>query len=416
MKPGIYQPEQLNNETYHALEAVSKSDLDKINRSPAHYKYAKENPTPPTPAMERGTAVHMAVLEPDEFRRHYAPEFDPEQHPEALRSVDEIKNAIVQYNATLEGVITNDDIIAAITAHNAKLPQPIKARSRADKVAALMETGGEYADQDKLDALNNDELKAVVEDYNNGLPAPLKATKKMTRCELISEVSKHNLKQAETYRAAPCPVTLDGNKPDLIDKLLAANPDAQILDKLASDYGRQHAGAKFLPREEHEKYLGMRDAVMAHPAAAKLFGAGAAEQSVIADLTGNGTLVKCRPDWYNPARRIVIDVKTTADARPEPFARSVVNYRYDVQAAWYKAVCEAAGLEFGAFVFVAVEDKPPYGVRVYYASEAMLDIGWRKAERDFQTYLRCQAKNEWPAYPITVDEIDLPSWEKTKEL
>lgn len=412
MKPGIYTADQLPNEEYHALDAISKSDLDKINRSPAHYKYAKENPTPPTPAMERGTAVHMAVLEPELFARSYAPEFDASAHPDALRSVDEIKNAIVEHNASLSGIVTATDIMVAIDAHNATLRQPIKARSRADKIAALMETGGEYANQERLDGLSNDEIKAVVDDYNAKLPQPLKATKKMTRDELIDEVAKHNKAKAAEYRAAPAPVTLDGNKPDLIDKLLAANPDAKVLDKLASDYGRQHAGAKFLPAEEYDRFIGMRDAVMAHPLAAALFDDGAAEMSIIAD--DDGTLIKCRPDWYNPKRKLIIDLKTTTDARPDSFMRSCVNFRYDVQSAWYPHVAIKAGIECEAFVFLAVEDRAPFGVRVYYASEAMFRIGADKSTADYELLKTCRANDNWPGYDATICEIDLPNWEKSK--
>ena len=76
IKQGLYP--DITNEAYHAGLGISKSDLDLIHRSPAHYKAAKENPQQPTPAMILGTAVHSAVLEPDVFERLYvtAPEVD----------------------------------------------------------------------------------------------------------------------------------------------------------------------------------------------------------------------------------------------------------------------------------------------------------------------------------------------------
>jgi hypothetical protein len=67
----------VNQQEYRLLDAVSKSDLDVINRfSPAHYKYKRDQllagePETPTTAMTRGTAFHAAVLEPDEFLREY---------------------------------------------------------------------------------------------------------------------------------------------------------------------------------------------------------------------------------------------------------------------------------------------------------------------------------------------------------
>lgn len=70
----------LSNEAYHAAPGVSKSMLDVVARSPAHY-YARflapeRLPHEPTPAMRLGTAVHAAVLEPERFAAAYfaAPE------------------------------------------------------------------------------------------------------------------------------------------------------------------------------------------------------------------------------------------------------------------------------------------------------------------------------------------------------
>lgn len=60
---------------YHAHPAISKSKLDAIARSPLHYwsRYlAPERIEPePTPAMLFGTAVHVAVLEPERFEQEY---------------------------------------------------------------------------------------------------------------------------------------------------------------------------------------------------------------------------------------------------------------------------------------------------------------------------------------------------------
>lgn len=71
------------NEQYHAdTSHISKSGLDLIRRSPAHYHWAYLDPSAPprkaTPEMEFGTAFHTAVLEPGRFRSSYVvtPKFD----------------------------------------------------------------------------------------------------------------------------------------------------------------------------------------------------------------------------------------------------------------------------------------------------------------------------------------------------
>jgi hypothetical protein len=57
----------LTSKEYHAHPAIGSTSLKHILRSPAHYKYEKENPSEPTPAMQLGTAVHEAILEPNLF-------------------------------------------------------------------------------------------------------------------------------------------------------------------------------------------------------------------------------------------------------------------------------------------------------------------------------------------------------------
>jgi exodeoxyribonuclease VIII len=57
------------NDEYHSQKGVSKSGLDKIARSPAHYKYSE--PKESTRAMEIGTAIHAAILEPERFDKEY---------------------------------------------------------------------------------------------------------------------------------------------------------------------------------------------------------------------------------------------------------------------------------------------------------------------------------------------------------
>lgn len=74
MISGVY--DDLTNEAYHHGEGVSKSDLDLVHRSPAHYRAIKGMISLPTAAMKLGTAFHCAVLEPDRFSAEYivAPE------------------------------------------------------------------------------------------------------------------------------------------------------------------------------------------------------------------------------------------------------------------------------------------------------------------------------------------------------
>lgn len=58
------------NATYHASEAISKSGLDKIARSPAHYKHPPDDKES-SEALILGSAFHDFVLLPDVFKKTY---------------------------------------------------------------------------------------------------------------------------------------------------------------------------------------------------------------------------------------------------------------------------------------------------------------------------------------------------------
>ena len=61
----------LDNEKYHAMPGLSKSGIDHLQRSPAHYQAWKQTPQVETLAMKLGSLIHCAVLEPECFHERY---------------------------------------------------------------------------------------------------------------------------------------------------------------------------------------------------------------------------------------------------------------------------------------------------------------------------------------------------------
>jgi hypothetical protein len=71
-----HQVLNLTNDEYRAQRGYSKSDLDYIHQSPALLEWASNAPSVGSDAVDLGTHVHCAVLEPDIFAGTYrkAPE------------------------------------------------------------------------------------------------------------------------------------------------------------------------------------------------------------------------------------------------------------------------------------------------------------------------------------------------------
>ncbi len=167
------------------------------------------------------------------------------------------------------------------------------------------------------------------------------------------------------------------------------------------------AGIEAVTGSDMELALAMADAVRSHQAAAELLRNGKAEQSFWWDDAATGLRCKCRPDWY--AGATVVDLKTTTDASPAGFARSVATFRYHVQASHYLAGLHGAE----RFVFIAVEKTAPYAVAVYELDAAAMAAGDELRQRDMRVIADCQAISEWPGYGDTIQPLSLPLWALT---
>ena len=105
---------------------------------------------------------------------------------------------------------------------------------------------------------------------------------------------------------------------------------------------------------------------------------------------------------------MLIDLKTTRDAGPG-FERSVRQYRYHVQAAFYGD--GMGGMEERPMVFIAVETEAPYLVSCNIIGPDSLSAGRDAYRRNLETYAKCVETNTWPGYPETLQTVNIPDWE-----
>lgn len=154
---------------------------------------------------------------------------------------------------------------------------------------------------------------------------------------------------------------------------------------------------------------GMAHAVCDHPAAAAMLDGSERELAAyVQDETG--FIRKAKADILTPTG-IVADLKTTDDARQEPFIRTIRAFHYHVKAAWYLDVFNAVGASgYDSFVWIAAEKAQPYGIACYAASEAMLDAGRRNYGKALDILQNCIERNAWPCYAGDIQPIELPDF------
>lgn len=158
---------------------------------------------------------------------------------------------------------------------------------------------------------------------------------------------------------------------------------------------------------DFDRVQAMAAAIHAHPTALALL-QGQTEQSVF--WQHDNIPLRCRMDSVpNLGTPIIVDYKTTTDASPTGFAKSVIDYGYDLQAAWYLAAANEIGLEGADFVFIAQEKEPPHLVGVYVLDDEALDRGRDLMRRALDTYRDCTDTGQWPGYPTDIQTLTLPN-------
>lgn len=372
MKPGVY--EGIPNAEYHGGPGISKSGLDLVHRSPMHYNavVTAANDRTPTPAQEIGTAVHMAILEPEEFAKTYCLALRRSDVPDAI---DDREVLVEMVNKLNEG----------------RLPKLTTSGNKAELIERILSVRGDvdgYAAF--LEAKKGAELKALIEEINVDRPGLL-------------------------------PVS--GSRHELANLLRENGVEVTLWSDVLEEWQRNNSERKVLSPEAFEQIFAMRDAVMNHPSAFAIL---------------------------HHVKDIIGDLKTTEDASPEGFAKSIANWRYDVQHAYYMDGTRLA-LEQGKcnppqegkaelsvywtdpvtgvlcrcrpdfwrgypkhFAFIAVEKKPPYAVGVYVLDSEGVEIGRAQYQHDLRVYAECVRTGVWPGYGDKIQTISLPAWHANK--
>ena len=303
-KPGIYP--DLTMEEYHSAVAISSTAVRKAMRSIDHLNAYLSEDHKSTAAQELGTAIHSAVLEPDDFKRIYIDSKPP---------VD-VGEMYYRHRQTAELLAKGKDVPRAAEAMGVK-------EATASKYAKLKE---------------------------------------------VQKLRVHYLR----------------------------HPPESAPNISNDDLGRA---------------MGAASAVLTHPTASKIIASGNAEISHFWRDEETGLVCRCRPD-SKIDDGILVDLKSTTDARPRACQREIFKWGYHVQAAFYlDGVSATERSPFDRFVFIFVETKAPYGVRVYELSAEAIQRG----RDEYRATLAAIAEyrdggKQWTGYPTHIETIDLPSW------
>ena len=183
----------------------------------------------------------------------------------------------------------------------------------------------------------------------------------------------------------------------------------EALDKKAAWYAANQ-NKKILDADQMENIKGMVHSVYSHQTAKKLLNLGHSQDSYFWTDPVTGVKCKCRPDFLREGK-IIIDLKTTVDASPNEFSKSVFKYGYHISAAWYlDGVSLVTGQEYDTFILLAVESAAPYGVAIYYLDQAAIQVGRDYYRAFLEKYAACLETGIFPGYDEHINTISIPAW------
>jgi exodeoxyribonuclease VIII len=126
---------------------------------------------------------------------------------------------------------------------------------------------------------------------------------------------------------------------------------------------------------------------------------------------------KAKPDFFIEPNNIfknglIVDVKTTQDATPDIFSRSIDKYGYYNQAGFYcqaiKQIYETEG--YPQFIIIAMEKTSPFEISFFEMDALSIDLGIQENNKLMHIYKECTASGIWRGYADELHTISLPSW------
>ena len=163
--------------------------------------------------------------------------------------------------------------------------------------------------------------------------------------------------------------------------------------------------------DEYNQIRAMGRSLRSHPAANEMFNRGGSNECTVI-WTDEETELLCKgrfdslieDEWPT-----IPDLKSTMDASPYGFAGSVAKFGYHIRGAFYvdgvSAFTSPPNL-----VFAAVEKEPPYAVGVYQLGSKSIETGRRIYRKLLNAFAVALDTNEWPAYSMDVEPLDIPRW------
>lgn len=244
----------------------------------------------------------------------------------------------------------------------------------------------------------------MTEERYNALPGL-----RWSRLKLLRESPLHYRRPPDDFnRSMELGLALHAIRGDV---RVVAYPGAVRRGREWEQFQVQHQGELIVTKKEREDAMAMADALRSHTEARSMLEMATAVEQAITWSGG-----KCRidamtePGLHGP---MMLDLKSTKSLKPRVWGSDVAQRGYVHQLAWYRRGYRAVrGDNPPLVLLVAVENKPPFDVRVDEIPDALLDQADRDIDALLERLAQCEESGLWPGRaPDRCSIADvLPEW------
>jgi len=173
----------------------------------------------------------------------------------------------------------------------------------------------------------------------------------------------------------------------------------------------RNSGRQVVTQEDYETALGCSHELTGHDQLSKLLDYDDQIIEERINFVCNRVEMRCKPDLVLPWLKVVVDIKTSSNASPGEFSKSVAAFGYARQAALYLEAVHSQYGELFRFLFAVVCTKPPFEVACYELTIEALRQGTDEAAALLEEYeVRCETNNWLPVWSSGIVPLDLPKW------
>lgn len=171
------------------------------------------------------------------------------------------------------------------------------------------------------------------------------------------------------------------------------------------------AGKIILTLEQLDSCYYIIEACQGHPLLRDYLSMEGGKSEVSGFYSYRDVNLKFRTDFMIPSHKIILDLKTTKAGHDRAFQRSVFDFCYHSQAAFYLlGMQEITGETWADFLWIALESSPPHKIYVYEPETSWLAHGMKLIDEGLDIYKECLKNNRYPGVAPEIRTLEIPRW------